>query len=380
MNNSKIERFGNSCKFCNCLLNAANGPSVFCSCKYCIQFRSKASKERSVADIISYISHQKTLLVNLVLTVIVWLVWYVYTHPDSLSILQQNWPITLTMTLGSFIAGATSEGGGAIAFPVFTKILHIQPQDAKVFSLAIQSIGMTAATLTILVMRVTVSWRFILWASLGGLIGVYIGSVMIAQLLPPALLKMLFTAMIVSFAIALLILNWKSRAYNDNLLLLNWQEKILILLTGFVGGVMTGLVGNGIDIICFSVMVLLFRLSEKVATPTSVVLMAFNAMAGFVLQLFVIGGFTEKVETYWLAAVPVVVVGAPLGAYICTQMSNKAIVSILSILIFVELLSSLYLIPLTVDIVVISLTVFLTFSLLYFRMSTITKYIPISRA
>ncbi len=337
-------------------------------------------KDKSVADIISYIAHQKTLLVNLLLTIIVWLVWYVYTHPDSLSILQQNWPITLTMTLGSFIAGATSEGGGAIAFPVFTKMLHIQPQDAKVFSLAIQSIGMTAATLTIIVMRVTVSWRFILWASLGGVFGVYIGSVLISQLLQAALLKMLFTSMIVSFAIALLILNGRNRVYNHSLPILYWREKMLILLTGFVGGVMTGLVGNGIDIICFSVMVLLFRLSEKVSTPTSVVLMAFNAMAGFVLQLFVIGGFTAKVEVYWLAAVPVVVVGAPLGAYICTQMSNKAIVAILLILIFVELLSSLYLIPLTADIVVVSLTVFLTFSLIYCRMATITKYIPISRA
>ncbi|MFK5948436.1 MAG: TSUP family transporter [Methylococcales bacterium] len=152
------------------------------------------------------------------------------------------------------------------------------------------------------------------------------------------------------------------------------------MLTGVVGGVMTGLVGNGIDIVCFSVMVLLFRLSEKVSTPTSVVLVAFNAMVGFVLQLFVIGGFTEKVETYWLSVVPVVVVGAPLGAYICTHMSNKAIVSTLLILIFVELLSALYLVPLSVDIVVISLTVFLTFLLIYCRMATITKYIPISHA
>ncbi|BCG63432.1 MAG: hypothetical protein methR_P1142 [Methyloprofundus sp.] len=377
MNNSKIKRFGSSCKFCNCLLNAANGPSVFCSCQYCIQFRSKASKEIATADILSFLSHQKTLLLNLALVLLVWGLWFVYTHPDSLSILQQNWPITLTMTLGSFIAGATSEGGGAIAFPIFTKVLHIQPQDAKVFSLAIQSIGMTAATLTIIVMRINVSWHFILWASLGGLFGVYIGSVMIAQLLSPGLLKMLFTAMIVSFAIALLILNWRQRAYNHHLPILYWREKMLIVFSGFVGGIMTGLVGNGIDIICFSVMVLLFRLPEKVSTPTSVVLMAFNAMAGFAIQLFVIGGFTAKVETYWLAAIPVVVIGAPLGAYICTHMSNKLIVVTLLALIFVELFSSLYLIPLTTDIVVISLAVFSTFSLLYCRMSAITKYIPL---
>ena len=122
-------------------------------------------------------------------------------------------------------------------------------------------------------------------------------------------------------------------------------------------------------------MVLLFRLPEKVSTPTSVVLMAFNAMAGFALQLFVIGGFTAKVEAYWLAAIPVVVIGAPLGAYMCTQMSNKIIISTLLILIFLELMSSLYLIPLTADIIVVSLVVFLTFSLIYYQMSRVTKYI-----
>ena len=103
-----------------------------------------------------------------------------------------------------------------------------------------------------------------------------------------------------------------------------------MVLTGFLGGIMTGLVGNGIDIICFSVMVLLFRLSEKLATPTSVVLMAFNALIGFLLHLFAIGGFTNSVENYWLAAIPVVVVGAPLGAYFCTRLNNKTIASLIS--------------------------------------------------
>ncbi|OAD19453.1 Permease [Candidatus Thiomargarita nelsonii] len=53
------------------------------------------------------------------------------------------------MIFGSMIAGGTAMGGGAVAFPVFTKILDITPHDAKVFSLAIQGIGMTAASVTI---------------------------------------------------------------------------------------------------------------------------------------------------------------------------------------------------------------------------------------
>ncbi len=377
MNNSKNERFGNSCKFCNCLLNAKNGPSIFCSCKHCIQFRSKAAKDRTLVEIINYLRHQKTLLINLGLTLMVWTAWFFYTHPDSLFILQKNWQITLTMTLGSFIAGATSEGGGAIAFPVFTKVLHIQPLDAKVFSLAIQSIGMTTATITIILMRVRVEWRFILWASLGGIPGVAVGSLMIAPLLPAPLLKMLFTVMTVSFAIALIWLNWRERTYNDRLIIVGLREQIMMLLTGVIGGVMTGLVGNGIDIICFSTMVLLFRLSEKVSTPTSVILMAFNALTGFALQLFVTGGFTATVESYWLAAIPVVVVGAPLGVYTCTHMSNKTIAAVLISLIFAELVSSLYLIPLTTEIVTVSIAAFFSFSLICFRMSRSSRYVPL---
>lgn len=316
----------------------------------------------------------KALLFNLLLCLAVWLIWYLYTDGNGLIIINDNWPVTVTMIFGSFIAGATSEGGGAIAFPVFTKALHISPLDAKVFSLAIQSIGMMAATLMIIVMRIPVEWRFILWASLGGLFGVILGSVVITPLLSANLLKMLFTAMIASFALTLTVLNWKQRRYNNGLPVFSWREKLIIVVTGCFGGIMTGLVGNGIDIICFSVMALLFRLSEKVATPTSVVLMAFNAVIGFCLQLFILDGFNTQVQNYWLAAIPVVVVGAPLGAYFCTRLNNKTIAVILISLIVLELISSLCLIPLTSKIVTISLAVFLFFSFVYYWMAEVGRY------
>lgn len=77
----------------------------------------------------------------LLMAVSVWTLWYAFAGLQPLAILEANWPITLTMVFGSIIAGATSEGGGAVAFPIFTKALAIAPSDAKVFSLAIQSVG-----------------------------------------------------------------------------------------------------------------------------------------------------------------------------------------------------------------------------------------------
>ena len=47
------------------------------------------------------------------------------------------------------IAGSTSAGGGAVAFPVMTLMFEISPECARNFSLAIQSVGMTAAAFAI---------------------------------------------------------------------------------------------------------------------------------------------------------------------------------------------------------------------------------------
>jgi len=49
------------------------------------------------------------------------------------------WEIPITTIMGSFVGGFLAEEG-AVAFPVFTKILSISPIDAKQFPLLIQSV------------------------------------------------------------------------------------------------------------------------------------------------------------------------------------------------------------------------------------------------
>ena len=49
--------------------------------------------------------------------------------------------LSVTMIFGAMIAGATSEGGGAVAFPVMTLALGIRPTIARDFSILIQSCG-----------------------------------------------------------------------------------------------------------------------------------------------------------------------------------------------------------------------------------------------
>ena len=58
-----------------------------------------------------------------------------------------------------------------------------------------------------------------------------------------------------------------------------WQG-VILSLTGFLGGIFSAITGSGVDICSFSILSLLFRVSEKVSTPTSVVLMAMNTCVG----------------------------------------------------------------------------------------------------
>ncbi len=234
---------------------------------------------------------------------------------------------------------------------------------------------MTAASLTIILLRIKVQWRMLFWASIGGVPGIIISSVFLASMLAPELIKMSFTAMVSSFAVTLAILRLKNRCYNEGLQNFKFQEKLILLSAGFVGGVMSGLVGNGIDIICFSVLVLLFRIKESVATPTSVILMAINAIVGFALHAWYLKDFTPMIQNYWLAAVPVVIImGAPFGAIFCSRLNSKTIALILITLITVELMTSLWVISLSKELIISSLGIGLFFSGVYYLMANVDKY------
>ena len=72
-----------------------------------------------------------------------------------------NWISSLTMVFGSFVAGSTPQGGGAVAFPVFTKGLKIPSEVARTFSLCIQTVGMGCASLAILIRRRRIEQRIL---------------------------------------------------------------------------------------------------------------------------------------------------------------------------------------------------------------------------
>ena len=217
-------------------------------------------------------------------------------------------------TTSSFLAGMTSEGGGAVAFPVMTLAFSISPAIARDFSLMIQSVGMTAATFTIFWMRIQLEWRSIIFCSSGAILGMIIGLEFIDPNLTPPQKKMGFVSIWFAFAFALFLLNryHKRKTFRIIPEFNTWKAGVL-LLTGFLGGIFSAVAGSGVDICSFSILTLLFRVSEKTATPTSVVLMAGNTVVGFYWRQVMMEEIHIDSYHYFAVCVPIVVLGAPLG-------------------------------------------------------------------
>jgi uncharacterized protein len=288
------------------------------------------------------------LRVNLIIAVFVWAAWLAFGGRLAIHHLVSDWKVALTMAFGSRVGGGTSEGGGAIAFPIFTKLLHIAPYDARNFSLAIQSVGMGSASLSILYLRIPIERRAFLYAGVPGVLGVVLGAYFIAPLIPPVFVRTSFTVLVSSLGVALLLANReKAVMRNGGVPFFGASEKSILIAAGFVGGIVSALVGTGENTVVFMVMVLLFRVNEKVVTPTTVVLMTMVTIPGFLAHVFLLKDFSPAVMGYWLAAVPIVAVGAPLGALICSHMKRHAIVRLLLFLIALEFISTLLLVPMS---------------------------------
>jgi uncharacterized membrane protein YfcA len=281
---------------------------------------------------------------QLLLIATVWVLWFFSNGLGKVvELISSHMLIMLTMLFGSFVAGATSLGGGAVAFPVFTKLLAIPASTALIFSLAIQSIGMSAAALLIYANKVPINQKVIAGSILPGAVGVYLGLFQMEQLFSGGQVKYLFSLFSLFVAFVLIFdrfINQRKfrtiKEVEDNINV----GIIPIFLASFIGGIVSGLIGTGIDFVVFALMILLYREGLKRAVATSVCVMAINAVIGFFMIAFFSNSISGVVVEYWLAAIPIVVVGAPLGALACKYFHRDVIFYLLMVLILLDVIST----------------------------------------
>lgn len=247
---------------------------------------------------------------------VVWAgLFYWISSPDFL---MAHWHYPAIMVLGAFVAGLTPEGGGAVAFPVLSVFFSIDRVLARDFSLMIQSIGMTSASIFILTHRDTNLRTFKALIAMVPIcfIGFVLGMLTL-QSIPVYIIQALFLSLITAFAIAYVLSD--HRGTLDSLELKSIRDFLLLGAILIVGGLCASLFGTGSDILLYTVLVTHFRMTEKTATRMSIVLMAGISVLGYAYRHFIDANLSPEQYRTWLCAYPVVLFMAPFGAYILSK-------------------------------------------------------------
>jgi len=238
-------------------------------------------------------------------------VWAVlFARLVDLSFLAAHWFYPAIMVLGGFVAGITPEGGGAVAFPILSVFFEVNRTMARDFSLMIQSVGMTSASIYILTRPATEvrPFRPLLWYIPIAFAGFVLG-MQFLQWLPAYLLQGFFLSLITTFTIAYLFGN--HRGSEASLPANKGLPALVAVLIG--GGICASLFGTGADILLYTLLVTRFRMREKDATLASVMLMGGISVLGFAYRGLADASLTTYQFQTWLTAFPVVLVMAPLG-------------------------------------------------------------------
>ncbi len=317
--------------------------------------------------------------------------WLAYvTAAGQWERVAEGWAAAVTMAFGSFVAGSTPQGGGAVAFPVLTKVLEVPTSVARSFSLCIQAVGMTTAAAAIVINRRAIEWRAIgvaiPIAGAGFLAGLFLlglpGEPFWPSRLPASYVKVTFTLIIVAMALVVVL------TYREHLLerlsrlpQLGRRGYAALAVVALVGGVVSSLVGSGADVFAYIFLVVLLGVSPRVGVPSSVIVMAAVSLLGLLVLGIVDGqldialnasgdvvavGGQAVVETadggtayaepgtagpplpggqfdlfgLWLAAVPVVAVGAPLGSWVASRITDRQLVAFVGTLAAAELVTT----------------------------------------
>lgn len=289
--------------------------------------------------------------------VLILCIWsYFVLDKEVWALFLRQWQVMATMVFGAFIAGSSPEGSASIAYPVFTLLLKISPDDARNFAFAIQSIGMTAASIYILNKKMKLEWNYIKYVTLFGLPGLLVGTWVLLPYIVPATAKLIFVSLWFGFG---LVLWWQNRnkagTRLDSLPILTVKDKILLSAFGFVGGLISSLFGTGINILSYCFIVSYYRISEKVATPSSVLIMTVETLFGFYLHAVVLHDFSDRSFDMWLACIPLVIFFAPLGAYVIQFLPRRRVAQFLSIVLMIQYIGAMFVLRPPISMTVFSL-------------------------
>lgn len=206
----------------------------------------------------------------------------------------------LAALLIGVVLGLIGGGGSILTVPVFVYLFAVNPVTATAYSLFV--VGLTALVGAFQNMRKgLVDFKTAIVFSIPAFIAVYLTRRFIMPAIPDNILAIgdfMLTkniAIMVFFAIIMLLASWsmirnkRPEPEPGTALIYNYP---LIVIEGFIIGILTGLVGAGGGFLIIPALVLLAKLPMKKAVATSLLIIAVKSLIGFI-------GDIETMELDW---------------------------------------------------------------------------------
>lgn len=244
-----------------------------------------------------------------------WLAYMCATYKWT-EVFTNGWPMSITMAFGSFVAGSTPLGSGAVSFPVLTLVFNIVANNARTFAIMIQSVGMSCASYRILMVHhdqiSALALMYMIWT---GIMGFNIGYYLIR--LPSDYVKTIYFSL--TLALGVLVQSYINKfitKVRESALVITPRHLLTFVPVSMLGGVLLSMVGTGWDVVMYIYVRFLHNTEEVVITNHTIIAQSFLVLFAFYNALVMNPkDITPLVCTYWLACVPVVLVFAPLGNY-----------------------------------------------------------------
>ena len=226
------------------------------------------------------------------------------------------------------VVGVFGGGGSILAVPIFVYLFHLNPILATSYSLFV--VGFSAAAGTIInIKKKLIDYRIAIIFSFPALFSVFVVRRYLISSLPEVILdtgsiyittKM---ALMLLFSIVILLSSFSMLKKNKAVIAqkLNNTNYSLLLITGSVVGVLTGLVGAGGGFIIVPALVFFAGLKIKQAVATSLVIITCNALFGFLSDITQV-----NIDWFFLTSITLIsVLGIVLGSYLSNFINDMSL-------------------------------------------------------
>ena len=226
---------------------------------------------------------------------LVWIVCYLSIAPAPIELFIKNWPFVFVGFGGAILGNISAVGGGIIFIPAMIFFYHLPPVVALKVAILSQCFGMTSGALGWL-QRQKIPWSMFALTLPGLLLGSTISSLVIH---PSALLvKVLFGPVSIFLGVLTLRSTFQKKDKVINSFELPRAGKILLVLSSFLGGLITGWIAIGEGEIISALLMIGFSISSTLSIALGVVLLAINSMYLAMIHQFFLDGLPWEIACF----------------------------------------------------------------------------------